>query len=438
MLTVSNISVQFSGVPLFNDITFMITAADKIGLAGRNGAGKSTLMKIMTGLQKPDTGSIVKSKNTSVSYLAQYLETHSDHKVIEEAKTAFKDILQIEKQVEKLRIDLLGREDYESEAYHQFLEDLQQKEHQLQLVAGHSLEEQAEKVLSGLGFEQADFEKKVTELSGGWRMRVELAKILLQQPDVILLDEPTNHLDIESITWLEDFLKNYPGAIMLVSHDKAFLDNVTNRTIEITLGQAEDYKASYSKYLEMRAVRKEKQIAAQKNQKDYIKQLQKNIEKFRAKKNKAKFAQTLIKKVDKMELIEVDREDVSKMKIRFPQAPHSGKMVVEAEKVSKSFGDNHVIRNESFHIRKGERIAFVGKNGMGKTTLSRMIASDLDFEGRLNLGHNVQLGFYAQHQADSLHGDQTVFEVIDDHATGDLRTKVRGILGAFLMMFTRK
>ena len=432
MIDVTNISLHFTRRTLFDEITFRINDRDKIGLVGRNGAGKSTLLKAIFGSQKLDGGNISMSKETTIGYLPQELKINSKLSVYEETKTAFKRIQQVEAEIEEINQSLQERSDYESESYLELINDLNDKQHQMQVLGGYTMEEDIEKVLKGLGFEHEDMEVLVMELSGGWQMRVELAKLLLQHPSLLLLDEPTNHLDIESITWLEDFLKDYEGAIMLVSHDRTFLDAITNRTIEVTLGAIEDYKTHYSKYVELRKERKEKQIATKKNQDRELEQLQRNIDRFRYKASKAKFAQSLIKKMDKIERIEVDDEDRSAMRIRFPEAKRSGEIVVTGKNLHKSYGENHVIKGLDFEIERDERVAFVGKNGMGKTTLSRMIVGEIDFEGRLKLGHNVQMGYYAQHQATGLHENNSILEEMEEAARNEMQSKVRSLLGAFL------
>jgi len=432
VLTVTNLSLHFGGRTLFDNITFQIQDTDRIGLIGRNGAGKSTLLKVITGIQKPDGGDVTFPKEYTIGYLPQDINNHSELTVYEETRTAYKEILSLEAEVKELAHQLETRTDYDSDAYMDIITAFNEKDHLLHMHGSANMDEEIERILKGLGFEAKDMEKIVKTLSGGWQMRIELAKILLQKPSLILLDEPTNHLDIESVTWLENFLKNYSGGIMMISHDKAFLNNITNRTIEIYQGDIEDYKANYEKYITLRAERRANQLNAKKNQEREIRQIERNIERFRAKASKAAFAQSLMKKMDKMEIIEVDEEDVSKMNIRFPDSIPSGKIVMEAKHVKKSFGDKVVIKDENFYIDKGDRIAFVGKNGMGKTTMSRMIARDLDFQGELRVGHNVVIGYYAQHQADMLSSDQTVFETIDEAAVGEMRMKVRNLLGCFL------
>jgi ATP-binding cassette subfamily F protein 3 len=432
MIAVSNVELHFSGRVMFDKISFLINDNDKIGLTGRNGAGKSTLLKVLKGLQPIDGGDIMYPKGTIIGYLPQELHSQSSLSVMNETKKAFEKVMQYMNEKEKIMHEMETRTDYESDSYMELIERLGEVEHQIEVHDGYSIEEQTERVLKGLGFEPTDFEKEMKSLSGGWQMRVELAKILLAKPDLVLLDEPTNHLDIESVLWLEKFLKDYPGAIMMVSHDRSFLDGITNRTIEVVNGDIDDYNAPYSKYLELRKERREMQIGAKKNQDREIAQIERNIERFRAKASKATFAQSLIKKLDKMERVEVEEEDASAMNLRFPPAQASGKVVVVAEHISKSYGEKKVITNQSFQIDRGEKIAFVGKNGMGKTTLTRILVDGLDHEGTFTLGHNVTVGYYAQHAADSMDPQNTVLETVDRVAVGDIRTKLRDMLGCFL------
>lgn len=432
MIAVSNIELHFSGRVMFDKISFLINDNDKIGLTGRNGAGKSTLLKVLKGIQQIDGGDIMYPKGTVIGYLPQELHSQSNLSVMEETKKAFELVTQYNKEKEEIMHQMETRTDYESDSYMQLIERLGEVEHQIELHDGYGVEEQTERVLKGLGFDPVDFTKEMKTLSGGWQMRVELAKILLAKPDLVLLDEPTNHLDIESVLWLEKFLKDYPGAIIMVSHDRSFLDNITKRTIEVGNGNIDDYNAPYTKYVELRKERREQLIGAKKNQDREIAQIERNIDRFRAKASKATFAQSLIKKLDKMDRVEVEEEDASAMNLRFPAAQPSGKTVVEAKHISKSYGDKKVIVDQSFQIDRGEKIAFVGKNGMGKTTLTRILVDGLSHEGTFTLGHNVTVGYYAQHAADSMDGKDTVLEVVDRVATGDIRTKLRDMLGAFL------
>ncbi len=417
---------------MFGGISFLINENDKIGLTGRNGAGKSTLLKVLKGIQPIDGGDIMYPKGTIIGYLPQELHSQSTLTVINETKKAFEMVTQYAEEKEKIMHEMETRTDYESDDYMELINRLGEVEHQIELHDGYSVDEQTERVLKGLGFDPADFEKEMRTLSGGWQMRVELAKILLAKPDLVLLDEPTNHLDIESVLWLEKFLKDYPGAIIMVSHDRSFLDNITTRTIEVGNGAVDDYNAPYTKYTELRVERREQQINAQKNQQREIAQIERNIERFRAKASKATFAQSLIKKLDKMDIIEVEEENLSAMNLRFPTAQASGKTVVTAEHITKRYGDKLVINDQSFQIDRGQKIAFVGKNGMGKTTLTRILVDGLEHQGKITLGHNVTIGYYAQHAADSMDGSDTVLDVVDRVATGDMRTKLRDMLGAFL------
>ncbi len=418
---------------MFDSISFLINDNDKIGLTGRNGAGKSTLLKVLKGIQQIDGGDIMYPKGTIIGYLPQELHSQSSLSVLNETRKAFDEVVQLLDEKERVMHEMETRTDYESDGYMELIERLGELEHQIEIHDGYNIDEQTERVLKGLGFEPADFEKEMKSLSGGWQMRVELAKILLRKPDLILLDEPTNHLDIESVLWLEKFLKDYPGAIMMVSHDRSFLDNITNRTIEVVSGDIDDYPAPYTRYTELRKERREKIISAQKNQQREIAQLERNIDRFKAKASKATFAQSLMKKLDKMEIIEVEIEDASAMNLKFPPAQASGKLVVDAKDIVKKFGEKTVINKQSVMIDRGDKIAFVGKNGMGKTTFSRMLVGDLGFDsGEVTLGHNVTVGYYAQHAADSMDGNDTVLDVVDRVATGDIRTKLRDMLGCFL------
>ncbi len=432
MISVSQVTVSFGGGSLFEDISFLINPRDRIGLAGKNGAGKSTLLKILAGQQKPESGTISMPGSCTVGYLPQDMVHKNGKTVYDETSEAFSELKRLERKIADLSQAMSERTDYESESYMQLITDLHESEERFSLVGGYTMQADIETVLLGLGFMRTDFTRLTNDFSGGWRMRIELAKILLQKPEVMLLDEPTNHLDIESIQWLEDFLKNYAGAIVLVSHDKAFLDAITTRTIEISMGQIFDYKANYSKYLELRKERREQQEAAAKNQEKYIEHTEELINKFRAKKNKAAFAQSLIKKLDKLEKIEVDDEDTSTIRFRFPPAPRSGKVVLEAADLGKSYGDKVIFDHVNFAIERGEKIAFVGKNGEGKSTLVRIITEGETHRGKLQPGYNVSIGYYAQNQAEKLDPEKTVFETIDDEAQGDMRKNVRNLLGSFL------
>ncbi len=433
MISLNNINLFFGADPLFEDVSFLINRTDRIGLTGRNGAGKTTLLKIIKGINQPTSGQVSIPRDATIGYLPQEFHHTSTLSILEETQKAFEQVMILQNKIDEINIQLATRDDYESDAYMKLITDLHEFEDRYRILGGYEMEEKTEKILKGLGFTQDDLQRSMSEFSGGWQMRVELAKILLQQPDLVLLDEPTNHLDIESIMWLEEFLMEYPGAIMMISHDRTFLDKITNRTIEITNGSIQDYKANYSKYLILRQERREKLGNAVKNQEKQIAQMERNIEKFRAKASKASFAQSLIKKLDKIDRIEIDHEDVSSINIRFIEPPRSGKVVVNAENVSKTYGDKEVIKPMNFTVDAGEKIAFVGKNGMGKTTLSRMIAGDLECNGSITLGHNVKLGYFAQHQTNRLDSENTILKEMEITAySSDSFLKIRGILGAFL------
>ncbi len=432
MISVSNLTVAFGGFTLYDNISFMINARDRIGLAGKNGAGKSTLLKIIAGLQKCDTGDIGMPSGCTVGYLAQDMQHNMGKTVYDEAASAFKELREMEEKVARITKELETRTDYETDAYMQLITELTEASERSHVLGGSSLEGQIEQTLKGLGFKHDDMHRLMDEFSGGWRMRVELAKLLLRRPDVLLLDEPTNHLDIESIVWLEEFLTTYEGSVVLVSHDKSFLDNVTNRTVEISMGKIHDYKANYSKYLILRKERRETQLAAAKNQQREIEKTEKLIDQFRAKASKASFAQSLIKKLDRMEIIEIDDEDNSTLRFKFPPAPRSGKVVVEANDVTKVYDDKTILSRVDFHIEREDKVAFVGKNGEGKSTMVRMIMGESSTSGKVGPGFSVEVGYFAQDDADNLDGNKTVFETIDELAIGDVRKQVRGILGSFL------
>ncbi|MDA3817569.1 MAG: ABC-F family ATP-binding cassette domain-containing protein [Prolixibacteraceae bacterium] len=432
MVSVEQVKLNFGGFDLFKGFSFKVNDRDRIGLTGKNGAGKSTLLKMIAGLLHPTEGNIVVPKDAVIGYLPQTMILNDTQTVYEETKQAFRELLQIEKKINQLNEEMATRTDYETDSYHELIQKSTDLTDHFNMMGGHNYEADIEQTLIGLGFKRIDFSRQTKEFSGGWRMRIELAKLLLRKPDVFLLDEPTNHLDIESIQWLEDFLKNYNGSIILVSHDRAFLDNVTNRTVEISLGRIYDYKANYSKYLELRAERREQQIAAYRNQQKIIQETEDFINRFRYQATKAVQVQSRIKQLEKMERIEIDEEDNSRLNLRFPPPPHSGKIVVEAKEVSKSYGSLEVLKNIDLYIEKGEKIAFVGKNGEGKTTLARIIMNELDYSGKMKIGHNVKIGYFAQNQADLLDDSKTVFETIDDVAVGDVRTKIRDILGSFM------
>src|SRR5690554_1626411 len=432
MVNIHNLSVSFQGDYLFEKITFQLNGGDRVGLVGKNGAGKSTLLKIIAGEQEYDSGQIATDKEISIGFLKQDIEFTKGETVLEESYEAFTEIKRLEKQLEKINTDLAIRTDYESDGYHQLMVDLNDVQHSYEIHGGYNYQGETERILQGLGFQREDFVKLTETFSGGWRMRIELAKLLLQNNDILLLDEPTNHLDIESILWLEDFLTNYAGAVVIVSHDKMFLDNVTNRTIEISLGKIYDFNKAYTQYLVLRQELREQQLASQKNQQKQIDQTEKLIDKFRAKASKASMAQSLIKKLDRIDRIEVDEDDNSVMKLRFPVSVTPGKVVIEAENISKSYGDKEVLQGVDLFVERDSKIAFVGQNGQGKSTLAKIIVGEIEFGGKLTLGHNVQIGYFAQNQADYLDGTKTVLDTMIDAANESNRSRVRDMLGSFL------
>ena len=432
MLAVQDIGVQFGGKVLFANMSFMVNKGDRIGLVGKNGAGKSTLLKIIHSKIGFFEGSINLQKDKDVGYLSQDIDFEKGNTVLEEAEKAFERIKLIQEELSKFQEELVNRTDYESKSYLDLINKSSESEHELNLIGGYSFHAHIERVLFGLGFKSDDLSKLTDTFSDGWRMRIELAKVLLSNPDILLLDEPTNHLDIESIVWLENFLKTYSGAVILVSHDRAFLDQVTNRTIEISNKKAYDYKAPYTKYLNLREERLQQQLAVKKNQDKEIKQTEELIDKFRYKASKAAFAQSLIKKLDRMERVEVDSTDIKKINFSFPESGTPGKVVLEVSNVSKSYGDKHVINSLNLHIDRGDNIAFVGQNGQGKSTLVKCITSIEDYQGIIKLGHNVDLSYFAQNQAELLDPEKRVIDVIEDVADDKLRSKSRDMLGSFL------
>ncbi len=432
MLQVSDLSINFGGRYLFDDVSFAVRPNDRIGLIGRNGTGKSTLLRIIEGSVEPESGTVAKPNQYKVGFLKQEIENYSDLPIFEETKSALTEIIELENLLANINKSLSGRQDYHSPDYTALLEKMSYANERLRVLEAHSIEAEIEKVLVGLGFLQSEFSKPYSQFSGGWQMRVELAKILLSKPECILLDEPTNHLDIESVKWLEGFLKYYPGSLIIVSHDRIFLDTITNRTFELVNGKIIDMPLSYSAFILARIKQKEDQLAAMKSQQRQIAETEKFIERFRSKATLATRVQSRVKALDKIERIEVEEEDVISMNLRFPEPPRSSRLVVETKGLKKAFGDKVVLSNVDFALERGEKIAFVGKNGEGKTTFSKILAGFLEHEGSLKLGTGVNIGYYAQHRATMLDGDATVFEIIDNAATGDMRAKVRSLLGAFL------
>lgn len=433
MISVDNLTVSFSGSDLFSDVSFLINPRDRIGLVGKNGAGKTTLLRILCGEQQPTAGIVSRNGDCTVGYLPQQMKVADTTSLAEETAKAFEELNRLEAEIAYLTEEITVRTDYESDGYEKLLHRLNDATDRYHLLGGDNREAEIEKTLLGLGFKREDFGRPTREFSGGWRMRIELAKLLLRRPSLFLLDEPTNHLDIESIQWLEDYLKNYNGAVLLISHDRAFLDNVTNRTIEIACGRATDYKVPYSKYVVLRQERRQQQVAAFNNQQRMIEKNEEFIERFRYKPTKSNQVQSRIKQLEKIDRIEIDEEDLSSMNIKFPPAPRSGQVVAEVKEAGKSFGDKHVFGGAEFVIERGEKIALVGRNGEGKTTFARMLIGQLEpSEGTVRLGHNVRVGYYAQNQDDLMNGDFTVFDTLDRVAVGDVRTRLRDILAAFL------
>jgi ATP-binding cassette subfamily F protein 3 len=432
MVSLNQVTVSFGGFDLFKDISFLVSPRERVGLVGKNGAGKSTVLKLIVGEMSPSSGSISVPRDVTVGYLPQQMDVANSRSVIDETLLAFGETLSLVKEIEDITKKIEQRTDFESDSYAKLINELTEKSERYSLMGGDTLEAQAEVTLQGLGFRRSDFTRPTKEFSGGWRMRIELAKILLRKPEVLLLDEPTNHLDIESIQWLEDYLKTFPGALVLISHDRAFLDNISERTVELSLGKAYDYKVPYSQYVILRQERREQQLATYKNQQKQIEETKDFIERFRYKATKANQVQSRVKQLEKIDVVEVDEDDTTTINIRFPAAPRSGDLVVKVNDVAKRYGTNLVFSHATLDILRGEKVAFVGRNGEGKTTLSRVIIGDLDYEGELKIGHNVSIGYFAQNQDELMNPNQTVLETIDRVAVGDIRTKIRDILGAFL------
>ena len=432
MISIEGLSVEFGGNPLFDDITYVINKKDRIALVGKNGAGKSTMLKIIAGLQQPTSGVVSIPKDLTIGYLPQQMQISDTRTVIKEAEQAFSHIFELQSRIDRMNRELAERTDYDTQDYHDLIERVTDANEQLTMIGAANYQAEVEKTLIGLGFVREDFDRPTSEFSGGWRMRIELAKLLLQRPDVLLLDEPTNHLDIESIQWLENFLATRANAVVLVSHDRAFIDAVTTRTIEISLGHIYDYKVNYSKYVQLRAERLEQQQRAFENQQKQIQDTEAFIERFRYKATKAVQVQSRIKQLEKIDRIEVDEVDTSHLNLKFPPAPRSGDFPVIAQGVGKTYGSHVVFANADFTIRRGEKVAFVGKNGEGKSTLVKCIMGEIDYDGVLKIGHNVKIGYFAQNQAQLLDENLTVFDTIDRVAVGDIRTKIRDILGAFM------
>ena len=432
MISVEKLTIDFTGTPLFEEVSFLVNPKEKIALVGKNGAGKSTMLKVFAGLQQSSGGRVSMPKDFKIGYLPQHLLVNDDKTVMDEAKTAFGDVLDTQKRVERLTQELAERTDYESAEYTDLIERLSIENERLTLMGADNMMSEIERTLIGLGFLRTDFDRPTSEFSGGWRMRIELAKILLSRPDLLLLDEPTNHLDIESIRWLEQFLATSSSSLLLVSHDRAFLDAVTSRTIEISLGQIYDYKVPYTKYVELRKERREQQLRAYENQQKVIADTEEFIERFRYKATKAVQVQSRIKALERLERIEVDLEDNSALRLKFPPAPHSGVLPIDIEHLTKAYGDHVVLNNIDLQIHRGEKVAFVGKNGEGKSTLVKCIMQEIEHSGTMKLGHGVKIGYFAQNQASLLDENLTVFDTIDYVAVGDIRTKIRDILGAFM------
>ncbi len=432
MISVDGLTVEFGGTTLFQDISFVINEKDRIALMGKNGAGKSTLLKILAGVRQPTQGSVSAPKDTVIAYLPQHLMTENSRTVFEETSQAFAHLFEMEAEINRMNEELASRTDYESESYYALIEQVSALSEKFYAIDLTHYEEDVEKILLGLGFERSDFGRPTEEFSGGWRMRIELAKLLLKKPDVLLLDEPTNHLDIESIQWLEEFLITNGQAVIVISHDRAFVDHITTRTIEVTMGRIYDYKVNYSQYLELRKERREQQMKAYNDQQKMIVETKEFIERFKGTYSKTLQVQSRVKMLEKLEIIEVDEEDTSALRLRFPPAPRSGSYPVIADGVGKAYGDKRVFSNANFTIERGEKVAFVGKNGEGKSTLVKCIMNEIEHEGTLTLGHNVMIGYFAQNQASLLDENLTVFQTIDDVAKGDVRLQIRDLLGAFM------
>ncbi|MFH1001391.1 MAG: ABC-F family ATP-binding cassette domain-containing protein [Bacteroidota bacterium] len=432
MISIDGLTVEFGGTTLFKDISFVVNEKDRIALMGKNGAGKSTLLKIIAGAQIPSSGKVSSPRDSVIAYLPQHLMAENNRTVFEEASQAFSATLNLQKELDILNDQLVQRTDYESEEYFAIIEKVSDLSEKLYSHGEINFDAEVEKILIGLGFIRSDFSRSTSEFSGGWRMRIELAKILLQNPDLILLDEPTNHLDIESVQWLEEFLINSAKAVIIISHDRAFVDNITTRTIEVTMGRIYDYKVNYSKYLELRKERREQQQKAFEEQQRFIADTQVFIDRFKGTYSKTLQVQSRVKMLEKLEILEVDEVDTSHLRLRFPPSPRSGTYPVTAEEVSKKYGDHLVFKKASFSIQRGEKVAFVGKNGEGKSTLVQAIMNEIDFDGKLTLGHNTMIGYFAQNEASLLNENLTVFQTIDDVAKGDIRSKIKDILGAFM------
>ena len=432
MISAESLAVEFGGTTLFKDISFIINEKDRIALMGRNGAGKSTLLKILAGVRQPTSGTVNIPRDCVVAYLPQHLMTEDGRTVFEEASQAFAHLREVEKEIERMNEELTQRTDYESDSYMQLIEQVSQLSEKFYAIDMTHFEENVEKTLLGLGFERSDFNKPTSQFSGGWRMRIELAKLLLKDPDVLLLDEPTNHLDIDSIQWLEEFIKTSSKAVVVISHDRKFVDMITNRTIEVTMGRIYDYKATYSHYLELRKERREQQQKQYEEQQKMIQETRDFIERFKGTYAKTLQVKSRVKMLEKLELVEVDEEDTSRLRLKFPPSPRSGTYPVQADMIGKSFGDKLIFRNASFMIERGEKVAFVGRNGEGKSTMVKCIMNQFEHDGTLTLGHNVQIGYFAQNQASLLDEELTVFQTIDDVAKGDVRLKIRDMLGAFM------